>query len=66
MTRIKRFFGCIFLMFGGMFIAYTFMYAPYDRFGAAVVGYIVTGLIFSAICIYFGSEWIALGGIKNE
>ena len=64
MSRIKRFFGSVFLMFGGMFIAYTFMYAPYDRFEAAV-GYIVTGLILSAICIYFGSKWVDME-VKNE
>lgn len=65
MGRIKRFFGCVFLIFGGMFIAYIFMYAPYGRLGAEVVGYIITGLIFSALCIYFGSKWVELE-VKDE
>ncbi|MCK4526232.1 hypothetical protein KAW18_02575 [candidate division WOR-3 bacterium] len=59
MGRIKRFFGCGFLMFGGMFIAHTFMSAPYNMFEAAVV-YIVFGLIFAFICIYFGLKWVEL------
>ena len=66
MSITKKVFGCVFLMFGGMLLAHTFISAPYGSGVAA--GYIVTGLIFAAVFIYVGAKWtsVRIGGIKNE
>ena len=66
MNITKKIFGCVFLMFGGMLIAHTFLSAPYGSGVAA--GYIITGVFFAVIFIYVGWKWTSerIGGIKNE
>lgn len=63
MSIIKKMFGWIFLMFGGMLIAHTFISAPYGSGVAA--GYIITGLVFAAVCIYFGAKWSSFEKVRG-
>ena len=62
----KKIFGCVFLMFGGMLLAHTFLSAPYGS--EVVAGYIVTGVTFAIVFIFVGTKWTSkrIGGIKNE
>lgn len=66
MSITKKVFGCMFLMFGGMLLAHTFLSAPYGS--EVVAGYIITGLIFAGVFIFVGVRWMSMriGGIKNE
>ena len=66
MTIAKKVLGCVFLMFGGMLLAHTFISAPYGS--GVVAGYIITGVFFAIVFIYVGGKWtsVRIGGIKND